>query len=67
MLGFRRSQRDFEVEIQSHIEIETDRLIEEGMNAHDARLAARRRFGNVSKAQERYHDGAKLAAPSVVN
>jgi len=61
MLGFRRSQRDFEVEIQSHIDIETDRLIEEGMHPHDARLAARRRFGNVSKAQERYHDGARLA------
>ena len=60
MLGFRRSQRDFEIEIQSHIDIETDRLIEEGMHPHDARLAARRRFGNVSKAQERYHDGARL-------
>jgi putative ABC transport system permease protein len=61
MLGFRRSQRDFEVEIQSHIDIEADRLIEEGMNPHDARLAARRRFGNVSKAQERYHDAGRLA------
>jgi predicted permease len=61
MWGFRRSQRDFEVEIQSHIDIEMDRLIEEGMHPDDARLAARRRFGNVSKAQERYHDGATLA------
>jgi putative ABC transport system permease protein len=53
---FRRSQRDFEEELHSHLEIETDRLIEEGMRPHDARLAARKRFGNLTKAQERYHD-----------
>src|SRR5262249_35420521 len=51
----RRSQRDFEDEIRSHIELETDRLIEEGMSPGEARLAARRRFGNVTHAQERYH------------
>ena len=57
----RRSQRDFEDEIQSHIEIETDRLVAEGMRPDDARLAARRRFGNVGAAQERFHDARRLA------
>jgi len=50
-----RSQRDFEDEIRSHIELEADRLVEEGMSADEAQFAARRRFGNVTRAQERYH------------
>ena len=51
-----RDQRDFEDEIQSHIELETEQLIAEGMSPRDARLAARKRFGNVGAAQERFHD-----------
>ena len=54
-MPWRRSQRDFEDEIRSHLELETDRLVEEGMSPDEARLAARRKFGNVSRAQERYH------------
>ena len=50
-----RSQRDFEDEIRSHIELEADRLIEEGMSPDEAQHAARRRFGNVTRAQEGYH------------
>ena len=56
----RRSQRDFENEIQSHIDLEADRLIEEGMNPRDARAAARKRFGNVTRAQERYFDTGRM-------
>jgi len=56
----RRSQRDFENEVQSHIDLEADRLIEEGMNPRDARAAARKRFGNVTRAQERYFDTGRM-------
>ena len=59
MSWHRRSQRDFEDEIRSHLELETDRLVEEGMSLTDARLAARRRFGNVGTVQERYHAGSR--------
>jgi putative ABC transport system permease protein len=52
----RRSRRDFEDEIRSHLELETDRLIAEGMDPSEAALAARRKFGNVARAQERYHE-----------
>jgi putative ABC transport system permease protein len=52
----RRSQRDFEDEIRSHLAIETDRLIAEGMEPSQAAFAARRRFGNVGGAQDRFHD-----------
>lgn len=55
----RRNQRDFEDEIRSHLDLETDRLIAEGMNPDAARLTARRRFGNVGRAQERYHDAGR--------
>jgi len=54
-----RSQRDFEDEIRSHIELEADRLIEEGMSPDEAQHAARRRFGNITRAQERYHSAGR--------
>jgi len=57
----RRSQRDFDDELRSHLELETDQLIAQGMNPHDALLAARKRFGNVGKAQEQYHDAGPFA------
>ena len=50
-----RSQNDFEDEIRSHLELETDRLIAEGASPTAARLQARRRFGNVGGAQERFY------------
>jgi putative ABC transport system permease protein len=59
MPWYRRSQRDFEDEIRSHLELETDRLIEEGLSPNEARLAARRKFGNVTGAQERYHNTSR--------
>ena len=52
----RRPQRDFDDEIRAHLELETDALIALGMTPTEARLAARKRFGNVGAAQERYHD-----------
>ena len=53
MALWRRPQRDFEDEIRSHLELEADQLIAQGMSPKDARLAARKRFGNVGAAQER--------------
>src|SRR5512138_2327721 len=56
----RRSQRDFEDEIRSHIDLEADRLISEGMEPGEAHLTAKRTFGNVGAAQDRYHDARTL-------
>jgi len=58
---FRRSQREFEEEIRTHLEIETDQLIAEGHSPRDARQLARRRFGNVGRAQERYYNSSPIA------
>ena len=56
-----RSQSDFEEEIRSHLAIEVDRLIAAGHSRRDAELEARRIFGNVGLAQERFHDRSRRA------
>ncbi|HET9426044.1 MAG TPA: ABC transporter permease [Gemmatimonadaceae bacterium] len=58
----RRSQRDFEDEIRSHIELETERLKAKGMSDDDARHAARRHFGNVTMAEDRFYHGRRFVA-----
>lgn len=52
----RRGARDFSEEIRAHIDIETDRLIAEGMDPAEARLAARRSFGSTAAAEERFYE-----------
>ena len=52
----RRPDEDFSAEVREHLALETDRLIEEGMRPEDARAAARKAFGNVGAAQERFHE-----------
>ncbi len=51
----RRSADDFAEEIKSHLELEADELRREGLSADKARWAARREFGNVRAAQERFY------------
>jgi predicted permease len=52
----RRSDEDFNEELRAHIALETDRLIEAGVDAREARASALRAFGNVAGARERFHD-----------
>jgi len=52
----RRPDDDFSREIQSHLDHETDRLIAAGMRPDEARLTARKTFGSVAAAEERYYD-----------
>jgi predicted permease len=52
----KRTDRDFAREIEAHLAIETDRLIAEGLDPAEARDRARRVFGNVTRAQERFHE-----------
>jgi predicted permease len=51
-----RNDDDFEREIEAHLDIETERLIADGMSPDDARDAARRAFGGVLVARERFHE-----------
>jgi predicted permease len=56
----RRSDRDFRKEVQSHLDLETDRLVADGMPPDDARAEARRRFGNVATVEERFYETGRI-------
>ena len=55
----KRPQSDFQVEIESHIRLETDRLIAEGMRPAEAHAAARRAFGNIGTLEERFYESRR--------
>jgi len=56
----KRREEDFTREIRAHIDLETARLIDEGMDPDQARAAARRAFGNVTRAEERFYERGRL-------
>src|ERR1700723_4383532 len=58
---FRRGRKtsDFGAEIEAHIQLETERLREEGLSEDDARAAAHRAFGNTTRAQERFFESGR--------
>src|SRR5262245_29741694 len=55
----RRTDEDFSEDVQAHLELETARLIDTGMAPDEARAAARKAFGNVARAQERFHESSR--------
>lgn len=55
-----RSQKDFREEIASHLQLEIDRLIAEGMPPQEADAQARRHFGNVTTAEERFYERGRF-------
>jgi putative ABC transport system permease protein len=56
MSTHKRSDEDFEKEVRAHLDLETDRFIEQGMDPAAARAAARRSFGNVASVKERFYE-----------
>jgi predicted permease len=52
----RRTIEDFSREVDAHIDLEAERLIREGVQPDDARAAARRSFGNVTAARQRFSE-----------
>ncbi len=60
MFWQRRTQRDFQEELRTHLQIETERLKQEGFSEDDASLAARRAFGNVTRAEERFYESRRI-------
>ncbi len=55
MFRRKRSAEDFAAEIQAHLDLEADDLKDEGLSEDEARWKARREFGNVRAAQERFY------------
>jgi predicted permease len=58
----RRSQRDFEDEIRAHLDLEVERLRGQGLSAQDAEREARRHFGNVGVAEDRFYHAQRFAS-----
>src|SRR5689334_15279273 len=52
----KRAEKDFRDEIESHIRLEADRLIAGGVPATEAESAAKRAFGNIAIARERFYE-----------
>src|SRR5207247_8292913 len=58
----RRSRRDFESEIRSHIELEAERLRAQGVAPDEADRIARLNFGNVGVAEDRFYHGQRFSS-----
>jgi putative ABC transport system permease protein len=56
----KRTDEDFSEEIQANIALDIDRLMAEGMSPDDARTAALRAFGNITRAQERFYESRRV-------
>ena len=56
-MSTRRTHEDFSAEVQSHIDLEVARLVDEdGLSPAAARAAAMRTFGNVGIVKERFYE-----------
>lgn len=59
MFGRKRSQADFSNELQSHLQLEIDRLRGEGLSEEEAYWKARQALGNRTAAGERFYEGCR--------
>lgn len=59
MFRRKRKANDFGAEIEAHIQLEAERLREQGLSEEDARASARRAFGNVTRTQERFYESGR--------
>lgn len=55
-----RNDEDFAQEVQAHIALETDRLISDGVSPEEARAAAIRTFGNITRTQEQFYESRRV-------
>jgi putative ABC transport system permease protein len=58
--GPRRNEEDFAREIESHIDLEAARLVDAGTSPDEAHALAKRHFGNVTIALERFHERGRV-------
>ena len=54
-----RKLDDFTSEIEAHLQLEIERLQDQGLSADEARAAARRSFGNVTLSRERFYESSR--------
>jgi predicted permease len=56
----RKLERELEEEIRSHLEMQVEDNLRQGMSLEDARRAARLKFGGVEQVKEAYRDKNRL-------
>ena len=56
LFGQGKANREFGDEVETHIELLTERLIRQGMSREDAVCAARRQFGNTALLEQRQRE-----------
>jgi predicted permease len=59
MLRRKRKLDDFTSEIEAHIQLEIERLREQGLSEKEARATARRSFGNLLQAEECFYESRR--------
>ncbi len=52
----KRHDEDFHAEIEAHLQLEIDELVDGGMSRAEAARAAHRAFGNVTRSRERFYE-----------
>ena len=55
-----RSDDDFSREVESHLALEADQLVADGMSPDDAQAAARRAFGSRTRAQVHFYESRRF-------
>src|SRR5262245_43256701 len=63
MIFKRRLERDLQEEIRSHLEMQIEENVRQGMTPEEARQSASRKFGGVVQVKEAYRD--RLSLPAV--
>ena len=58
----RKLERELEDEIRSHLEMQIEDYLQQGMIPDEARFAALRKFGGIEQVKESYRDRRGLAA-----
>lgn len=56
LFGQGKAEREFGDEVETHLELLTERLIRRGMSREDAACAARRQFGNIALLEQRQRE-----------
>ncbi len=60
LFGRKRKASDFDAEIEAHIQHEMEGLRGQGLSGKEARSAARRSFGNVTRTEERFYESGRV-------
>jgi macrolide transport system ATP-binding/permease protein len=59
-MWWKRKHRDFQAEIDAHLQLEADQFRSDGLDPDEALAVARRAFGNRTIAEERFYETSRV-------